>query len=277
MLHFEERAERFHLRENFEKKMTNNLYRIEPYAALADVYKLAGLAQYSVELAPRLLERAFDFEFTGRTLLDLACGTGDMACWFAEHSFRAVGVDLSPHMLRYATARADEVGLSAEFIQGDIRTFTSQIQFDMVTCLGGSLNYIPALRDLENVFRQAHHALAPGKLFIFDVRTIQGLAKQGHGDQVLFDNARDMLIVTRDVFSYEALQLNREYIVLRGTESGWKRADETHILRGYPVQAIVALLTKAGFKLRQTLNTNLESVDNQRDANQLVFIATRNG
>jgi SAM-dependent methyltransferase len=257
--------------------MTNNLNRTEPYAALSDVYQMAGLSEYSVALAPRLLDLAFAYEFTGRTLLDLGCGTGDMACWFAEHSFRSVGVDLSPHMVRRGVAQADEMGLSAEFIQGDIRTYTAQVPFDMITCLGGTLNYIPAIRDLENMFKQVHQALAPGKLFIFDAMTIQGLAKSGTRDQVLFDNSNDTMIVTRDAFNYEALQLNRQYIILRSGEGGWKRADESHILRGYPVQAIVSLLTKSGFKLRQTMTTNLEPADNQKDADQFIFVATREG
>ncbi len=255
--------------------MTNNANRLEPYIALSDVYQQAGLSDYSTALAPRLLELAFDLEWTGRTLLDLACGTGDAACWFAEHGFRVLGVDLSERMLSHGIHRADDAGLSAEFVQGDIRTFAPQVQFELVTCLGGSLNYIPTLRDLENVFRQVYAALVPGKLFVFDLRTIQGLAKGGTADKVLFDNGKDTLMIARDTFSFETLQMNRQYIIFCGSGSGWIRADEVHPLRGYPVQAIVSLLNKVGFKLRQTMTADLEVVDSQRDADQLIFVAGR--
>src|SRR5512142_1114169 len=139
-----------------------SINRAEPYTALADVYQTAGFATYSTDVAPRLLEMIFGADWIGRLTLDLACGTGDVACWFAEHGFRATGVDGSPAMLRRAVATAQEKGFDADFVQADIRTYQPSTQFDLVTCLGGSLNAIATLRDLESVFRQAALATAPG-------------------------------------------------------------------------------------------------------------------
>ncbi|HLY25703.1 MAG TPA: class I SAM-dependent methyltransferase, partial [Aggregatilineales bacterium] len=150
--------------------------RVEPYSALADVYQAAGMADYSAGLAPRLLNLAFEMEWTGRSLLDLACGTGELACWFSGQGFRATGVDLSPAMLRPATAKAQEDGLSADFEVADIRAYKPDSHVELVTCVGGSLNYIPKLSDLEAVFRLARASLAKDKLFAFDLFTIRGLA-----------------------------------------------------------------------------------------------------
>src|SRR5579871_2702353 len=102
-----------------------SITRTEPYHALASVYQAAGLADYSVKLASQLLERAFELDWTGRTLIDLACGTGDLACWFAERSLRTTGVDLSPSMLRYGVERSKQRNVDAQFVTGDIRTFTT--------------------------------------------------------------------------------------------------------------------------------------------------------
>jgi len=255
-----------------------SINRLEPYTALSDVYQIAGFAAYSAELAPRLLDMAFELEWTGRSLLDLACGTGDAACWFAGHGFRTVGVDHSTQMLRFGTTQAESAGLNADFVVGDIRNFKVNGQYEMVTCLGGSLNYIPALRDLESVFRQAYSTLASGKLFIFDILTIQGLAEDGSKDRVVFDNGSDTMIIVRETFNYENLALNRQYTILRYAEkTGWHRAEETHTLRGYPVQAITSLLTKTGFKLLKTLTPDFRSAENHRDAEKLLFVASREG
>src|SRR5215510_7705071 len=186
--------------------------RVEPYTALADVYQAAGFASYSAELAPHLLELAFELEWTGRSLIDFACGTGDAACWFAEHSFRTFGVDLSSSMLRHGIARATEANVDAEFVAADLRTFKPDFKYEIALCLGGSLNYIPTLRDLENLFKTAQNALEPGKLFVFDLRTIQGLARQHNVDRVVYDNGENILIATRDIFNYETLQLTTQYI-----------------------------------------------------------------
>jgi SAM-dependent methyltransferase len=253
-----------------------SINRLDPYTALADVYQAAGFAAYSLGVGPRLLEMAFEMDWTGRSLLDLACGTGDLACWFTEHGFRVIGIDASPAMLRHGSAHASQTGLAVEFLTADMRTFKPNNPVEMVTCLGGSLNAVPTLRDLENVFRQAALATLPGKLFIFDLRTIQGLATAGQTDRIVFDNGEDILIVTRSLFNYETLLLAVQYIIQRYTESaGWQRADETHALRGYPIQAVATLLGKTGFKLLRILTPDMQPAEDRQDAEMLLFIARR--
>src|ERR1700674_3352530 len=173
-----------------------SINRVDPYTALSEVYQAAGFAEYSAQLAQRLLDMAFNLEWTGRSLLDLACGTGDACMWFASRSFRVTGVDSSAAMLRVGTAQAEDRGVTVDFTLGDMRSVDTGNHYEMITCLGGSLNYVPALRDLEQVFRQAHAALLPGKLFIFDIFTIQGLAQRHDSDRVVFDS-NDIYIVTR--------------------------------------------------------------------------------
>lgn len=250
--------------------------RVEPYTALASVYQAAGFASYSAELAPHLLELAFELEWTGRSLLDLACGTGDAACWFAEHSFRATGVDSSAAMLQHGIARATEMNVDAQFVTADLRVYKPDFKYDIALCLGGSLNYIPTLRDLENLFKLVQNALDPGKLFVFDLRTIQGLARQHNVDRVVYDNDENIRIVTRDAFNYETLQLTTQYMILTYPgEGGWQRAEESHQLRGYPVQAIISLLGKSGLKVQRTMTTDLQAAENRRDLDHVLFIARR--
>jgi SAM-dependent methyltransferase len=254
-----------------------SINRLEPFSALSDAYQAAGFAEHSLTIAPRLLQLAFDLDWSGRSLLDLACGTGDAACWFAEHGFRTIGVDNSAPMLRFGTERAEETGLNVNFVCADMRTFKPEIKVDMITALGGSLNYIPTLRDLETVFRQASQSLVSGKLFLFDLRTIKGLAQVGDSDKIVFDNGEDTLIVERLAFNYETLLLTTQYTIMRYLEeTGWQRAEETHVQRGYPVQAIVSLLAKTGFKLLRTLTIDFESADG-RDAEQLIFVTALEG
>src|SRR5512140_934440 len=132
-----------------------SINRVEPYTALAEVYQSAGFSAYSLHVGQRLLEFIYGLDWIGRLTLDLACGTGDLTCWFAMRDFRPTGVDIATTMLQRGMAAAHEKGLNAEFVQADMRIYQPGLQFDLVTCLGGSLNYIATLRDLEQVFRQA--------------------------------------------------------------------------------------------------------------------------
>ncbi|MEP7288783.1 MAG: class I SAM-dependent methyltransferase [Chloroflexota bacterium] len=254
-----------------------SINHLDPYNALAEVYQAAGFADYSAALAPQLIELAFDLEWSGRSLYDMACGTGELMSWFAGHNFRVVGVDLSPQMLRFGQARANTSGMNVEYVHNDIRSYAPGVEFELVTCLGGSLNYMATLRDLEHVFAQAHAATAPGKLFIFDLYTIHELAGYDNTDTILFDNGGDILIMLRQSFNYETLLLTRRYIILNYSEqNGWQRSEEVHTLRGYPIQAVSAILSKQGFKVLRTLSTDLKPVDNtQHDLKQVIFVAGR--
>ena len=255
-----------------------NINHLEPYSALSDVYQAAGFASYSVDLAARLLELAFEMDWTGRILVDLGCGTGDLCCWFGEHGFRSTGVDTSAGMLRFGTERAQETGVDAQFVVGDMRTFRPTVVADMVTCVGGSLNYIPTLRDLESVFRQANAALQPRKLFMFDLRTISGLARAENAEQIVYDNDDDILILAKNTFNYETLQLSTQYTILRYTgQTGWQRGEETHLWRGYPVQAVTSLLGKTGFKLVRHVTPDMQPAESRRDADRIVFVAMKEG
>lgn len=250
--------------------------QVDPYTALADVYRASHFADYSLSIAPSLLNLAFDLDWTGGSLLDIACGTGDMTCWFAGRSLRVLGVDISPAMLHYATLAAETQGLGAEFVAGDMRTFAPPARYDLVTCVGSSINYAPTLRDLERVIRMAYAALEPDKLFIFDLRTIQGLAIAGAGDRIVADKPDEFMILSRNSFSYETLTLTTQYTIYRYDKTtNWQRSEETHILRGYPVQAVTRLLEQVQFKLLRTVTTSFEPAESQRDVEQIIFVAQR--
>ena len=49
----------------------------------------------------------------GARILDLACGTGTDAFWFAQHGYTVHGVDISDGMLKRATEKAKQLGLKS--------------------------------------------------------------------------------------------------------------------------------------------------------------------
>jgi SAM-dependent methyltransferase len=246
--------------------------RAEAYQALATVYQAAGLADYSLNLAPRLLELAFDLEWTGRTLCDLGCGTGDLARWYGGRSFRVFGLDQSAAMLAVAGDGLDTTQMDAEFIRTDITADRPQHRADLVTCLGQVLNYATSLRELETALAFGAASTEPGKLFIFDLLTIGGLARTPAA-QVVADNGLDHLIVTRNMFSYETLTLTTRYSILNGTNDGdWVRSEEVHTLRGYPVAAVNRILEKYGLRTLHVLTAEMQPVEPGGDEATLLFV-----
>jgi SAM-dependent methyltransferase len=245
----------------------------EPYAALADVYHVAGFAAYSEQIAPLLLNLVFDYNWVGSAALDLGCGTGELACYLAEQGLRTFGVDLSREMLAHAQQTAQPKGLTVDWQYGDLRTYHPDARFDLVTCLG-ALNLLPTLADVEAAFKVVATALGAGKFFIFDLLTIKGLA--GRAGDHLVHNSEQAFVITHGAFSYETLALTEIYHILTHNGMEWRRAEEKHTLRGYPAGGLSRILAKYNLRLLRTLDTSFRPAD-PAEADKIVLLAQKEG
>ena len=76
----------------------------------------------------------------GCQLLDVACGSGQVALWAARDGVNATGVDIAPNLVRRAQARADAEGLNARFVEGDAEALPFEdASFDFVISLVGAM------------------------------------------------------------------------------------------------------------------------------------------
>jgi SAM-dependent methyltransferase len=256
-------------------------FLVPAYSALAAVYDRAGYADYGAEHVPLYIMYAQSVDWAGRRIIDLGCGTGETTLLLARRTYRVVGMDNNPYMLAQAADKwsryEEEVHNPPEFVQMDMRQFESPLgPVDMVIAAGGVLNAIHNLRDLETVFSQVHQNLEPERFFIFDLMTIQGLASNP-GDALDYDDGESLVISVRTQFSYETLSRTRHYIIWQRQENGhWGRQDEQHVERGYPVQAVSAMLERSGFTMVAVLNPDLEPFDAQSDKHgRAVFFASK--
>jgi SAM-dependent methyltransferase len=73
---------------------------------------------------------------TGTAVLDLACGTGESACFLAEHyGTRVVGIDLSDRLLERARRKAPARGLDIAFARADLQKLPfADATFDAAIC-----------------------------------------------------------------------------------------------------------------------------------------------
>ncbi|GAB3590826.1 hypothetical protein GCM10027446_06780 [Angustibacter peucedani] len=86
------------------------------------------------------LGRALPLE-GGTTVLDLACGKGELLCtWARDHGKTGTGVDASPDFLAAAHARAAELDVegSVRFVHADASGYVADEPVDLVSCLGAT-------------------------------------------------------------------------------------------------------------------------------------------
>jgi ubiquinone/menaquinone biosynthesis methyltransferase len=96
----------------------------------------------------------------GERVLDLACGTGDLAFAAAAHGARVIGLDLTPRMVQLAQARAPGAATAFTiFTVGDMMSLpVADASIDVITT-GYGLRNVPVLGD---AIREMHRVLVPG-------------------------------------------------------------------------------------------------------------------
>jgi SAM-dependent methyltransferase len=176
-----------------------------------------------------------------RTWLDLCCGTGSLLKLACEHGFEAVGLDRSPHQLRFARRNAPQ----ARLVRADIRAFDLGRRFDVVTCLFDSLNYVTELGEVGRVFRNVRRHLAERGLFAFDVNTLEGHLRTWRGAWIRRGKHCTILgEATCDERTHLA-SLRLTGFVKQGRL--FRQFQEQHVQRGYTREEMDRLLARTGF------------------------------
>ena len=76
----------------------------------------------------------------GGSLLDVGCGSGQLALMAAKDGLEVTGVDIAPNLVERARARAKAAGLRARFEEADAEALPfADAQFDVVASLIGAM------------------------------------------------------------------------------------------------------------------------------------------
>ncbi len=245
----------------------------DDYAALAPIYDRLGMSSFAESLTSQIVAYAQTNDWVGRRIVDLGCGTGASVRWFATRGFNTTAIDLSSAMLTIAQKSINSDGLGLQWLQGDFRALADLQAVDLVVSLD-TLNELNSLRDLELVFSAVHSALNPGKLFVFDLHTIEGLAQR---PPIAFAVDNDDLTVIRvDTFDHERLASSAQFTILERAGYLWRRWSATRTLRGFPIQVVNALLGRAGFGIMALMNDRMEQFDpTTMRAGRVIFFAQK--
>lgn len=184
-------------------------------------------------LLPRLPERA--------RLLDLCCGTGQLASALIKLGYNVTGIDNSPKMLDFARRNAP----AANFVRADARRFNLPDSFDVVVSTFDSLNHFLSLEELSAVFRQTRRALAPAGWFFFDMNVERGFL--AHWRDYFAVVEENEVCVLQGEYDTEQKLGRYDITMFRRRGQTWQRADTTILERCYEQKEIERELKKAGF------------------------------
>ncbi|MBI5341844.1 MAG: methyltransferase domain-containing protein [Deltaproteobacteria bacterium] len=146
--YFEKCADRF---DGFYKEERRGAFQQAAHA----VFRKPGLV--------RRFQATVDFlgDVTGKTILDVGCGSGIYSIYFARQGAKVMGLDFSSSMLALARKNAAEEGCAVEFVPGDFLAFEEGRRFDHLLFIG-VFDYVKP-EDLPAYFEKAA-GIADGKI-----------------------------------------------------------------------------------------------------------------
>lgn len=213
------------------------------------------VAQYYEALtnAPRRLEREGPFlrelldRGPGKRVLDLACGTGLHALWFAEQNADVTAVDLSEGMIAYARAhRAHE---RIEYQVCDMRT-PPDGTWDLILSLGNSLCLLNAEDELREAFGLIQERLPTGGRFLFQILNYeQKAALQARHRIETADLPEGRLTAVKNLVPAGT----RTYLALaffvENATGHVETATDTSVLRNWTKDDLLPIAQEKGFEL----------------------------
>ena len=182
----------------------------------------------------------------GKTVLDLACGTGSLTRELALRGYEMIGVDQSPEMLAVAAEKNRGVTpIEPMFLCQSMEKLDLYGTIDACVCCLDSVNYVTDPRKLARAFARIHLFLTPGGLFLFDINSPDKL--EGLDGQVFLDETEDTYCVWRAEYSKRSRICSYFMDIFREAGGKWDRGEEIHRERAYTPEELTAMLEAAGF------------------------------
>lgn len=145
-----------------------------------------------------------------RSLLDVACGTGEHLRHFRREFTEVAGVDQSPFMRRIAEAKLPGVPIHP----GNMCGFRLDRTFDVVTCLFSSIGYLPSAAALVDAIDAMASHLVPGGVLVVEPLWFPETFRDGYVAGDVFDGDRRTLArVSHSVRDGRAVRMEIHYLV----------------------------------------------------------------
>jgi SAM-dependent methyltransferase len=204
-------------------------------------------------------------------ILDLCCGTGQMAHQLTTLGYRVTGIDGSLEMLGYARENAPGVG----FLQADARSYHAPHKYNAVISAFDSLNHIMSAGELRAVFRSTYDTLRSSGLFMFDLNTEAGYLHEWNGDFSIIED--DHVCVVRNTYNQKTRIADFDATIFRLQDNGWYRHDVALYQKCHAPAAVKSALKSAGFTDIETYGFDWQSGIRplDKDARRVFFLCRK--
>lgn len=178
-----------------------------------------------------------------RTVLDVACGTGEHARYLTlEHGYTVSGLDIEPAFVELARGKLPD----ATFWQGDMADFDLGIRFDAVLCLFSSIGYLCTIEGVERALRCFLRHLEPGGAVVVEPWFEPGAWTPGRV-YLHTGESGDVRTVRMSHSTVVGRVSTLEFHYLIGSADGIEHRTESHDLGLFTRAEMVECFRRAGF------------------------------
>jgi len=178
----------------------------------------------------------------GSPVLDMCCGPGRHALEFASRGHPVVGVDITEPYLEAARDSAEAMGLTAEFVRGDARSWCRPGAFSLAVNLYTSFGYFDSKAEDEAMLARLAASLAPGGALVMEMVGKETAARDFNDGEWFERDGRLVLTEFTVVGAWEGLR-NRWVFV----DADGRRVDRSWVQRLYSATELRDSLLRSGF------------------------------
>lgn len=193
----------------------------------------------------KLIDNRIRELLTGKKIMEIGCGTGEILQRLAAYGYEVSGIDISEEMLRIAKAKYDSLDIKKE----DMRIIKNENEFDGVVCVFDALNYLQSFEELKLVFENIKRAIKPNGIFLFDLLN-RKMIDSMFPEDIFADDRENMSIIWKHSYNEETdLDKISTSFFIREEKNVYKRYDEVFYKKIYSSKKILQLITEMGFEL----------------------------
>lgn len=198
-------------------------------------------------------------------VLELGCGTGEIAIRLSKRDKAVYATDLSDDMLEVARLKAMSENVSLMLKRVDMTDFSVNQGLDLILCLCDSINYVLNIDDVLKTFNNVYKSLEDNGCFIFDIDSL-------HKTDVIL---KDYLEEANDEdfsFYWKVNLIESGYIhhlVKIEDKENNDYVEENHYQRTYHHSIYLDLLNKAGFK---NIEMYSDFEDFKEECERIIFV-----
>lgn len=195
------------------------------------------------ELYPLWVSYVEKYVTKKQSILELACGSGEVANLLSQKGYTIVGSDLSENMLSLAYQTNPKIC----WLQLNMADFQLDETYDSIICFADSLCYLQTEIEMQKTFQNVYNTLNNNGIFLFDVHSLYQINEVFHEYTYHYVD-EDTVFIWESFPGDYANSVEHELTCVQETQSGiYERYDELHKQRTYSLEQYISWLKSVGF------------------------------